>query len=237
MIPKRVFLVLALVTLVGAFPVSAVDYWCNVGIAVPFDSCTGGPNVNVTFNSGTQRVATVDTNNVNNYTTFILRTRVCNGSGFSTHIADSPTQDGFGGDSGSSRHDSEFHASGSTLLGFRSDIGTTASLACQFTGPASTAGCVTQDWIVANDSFQFDGSTAAPNAFDVCNHPWIFDLPPYDEADAEDPGSTFADKLYVGLNRVVSTFSPRTGAGVQEACFFLTTTAYNPAMITASCGF
>jgi hypothetical protein len=218
---------------------STLAYWCNVNVTGGTDNCNGGGVVGVTNPGGAKRLASVDLNAIANWGVFVLRTRVCNATGFSTHIADSPTNNGFGGDSGSTRHDAEAHANGTTLLVFRSDVGTGPVLACQFTGPSSVSGCVTQEWRVLNDQFNFDANVAVPNDLDVCNHPWIFDFVPYDEADSEDPNNLYADKFYVGLNGIYNDpFNTRPGSGVQQACFYLSTDpAATQAQVGAACGF
>lgn len=220
--------------------VDAPSYFsCKIGVSpTTQDDCSGTAVVKPLTASGIQRRVEIDLDAQKSWKTFVLRTRVCDATGWTVNIGDSPTNDGWGGDTESTSHDAEAQALNGALAVYRSDIGSGNYLACQFAGPPSTAGCITQDWIINNDSLKFDSNTGDPsNALKVCTGAALFDFPGYDEADAEDPTCTYADKLYVGLNGVVDGDPSRVGTGVQQACFFLSdSTTYDAAAVTARCG-
>ena len=219
----------------GAQPGSAA-YSCRLDPTAPTTTCFGGP-VAGTILANPYRLAVVDLNQGSNWLSATLRVELCNSTGWTTHISDSPTANGFGGDSGSTNHDSEAHALNAVLSVYKSDIGTGPVLSCQYVPPPSTAGCITQAWTIINDQLTFDPNVATNTGTAICANSSLFDFPLYDEADAEDAGLLYEDKLYVGLNRTYGS-AARTGTGVTRACFYLdTVTAPSQAAITAACGF
>ena len=212
-------------------------YWCNVGIDPGSNDCTDGvvtlqPTISKKF-----RRAIVDLDAGFDWNTFVLRVETCDPQGWTVHIGDSPTNNGGGGDAGSSNHDAEAQSRDNILSVFESDLGTGAET-CRFTGPVSPTGCIVQQYFVQNDFFEFDPAVSLPfNPLSICGNGDIFDFNPYDEADAEDPSGLYEDKLYVGLNQTYGSAS-RNGSGIKRACFFLATST-NPtdAQIGAVCGF
>jgi hypothetical protein len=215
---------------------SGANYSCVVDPLTASDDCTLGV-VNASYPSSNKARAVVDLNASFNWASLVVRVETCNGSGYTVHVADSPTNNGFGGDAGSTQHDAEAHTVGTTLYVYRSDIGSGSPLRCQFGGPSSVSGCIVQDWIVRPDELSFDSSTFSSNSLERCLSPDLFDFPSYDEADSEDTTGAYEDKLYVGLNRTYGSAS-RSGSGVQRACFFLSTdSSPNFSTIGSECGF
>ncbi|MEM9293401.1 MAG: hypothetical protein AAGD01_17085 [Acidobacteriota bacterium] len=219
---------------------STANYSCNINIS-PFSSedCSLEDVVDPQpspFGSN-QRRAIVDLNQGFNWRSLVVRVETCNPTGWTVHIGDSPTNNGYGGDSGSTSHDAEVQALNNQLTVYESDIGT-SSLTCLFTGPPNPPGCIVQQYLVRNDYFEFDPNVPlTTNPLSICSNSTIFDFPNYDEADLEDPSGLYEDKVYVGLNRTYGS-SSRNGSGIQRACFFLSTSATpNNSTITSECGF
>jgi hypothetical protein len=212
------------------------SYACLVDIANGFDDCFDPVTVASYSSSSDERRVTVDLNNGFNWQSLNIRYETCNGSGWTWNVGDSPSNNGFSGDGGDTRHDAEAQALDGTLRVYKSDLGG-STLSCQFVGPQNPVGCITQQITVRNDYFAFDSNTASSFPIDVCGGSFLFDFPAYDEADSEDPNGLYEDKIYVGLNRVVAN-NFRNGDGIQRACIFLSTsTSPNPATIDSECGF
>ena len=219
-----------------ALPADAI-YWCVIGINPASNDCTDGVVVPQPTISINQRRAQVNLRKGFDWQTFVLRVETCNPSGWTVHIGDSPSNNGFGGDGADTQHDAEAQALNNILSVYESDIGT-SQLTCKFTGPPSPTGCIVQQYFVQNDFFEFDPNVnVASNPLSICGNGSIFDFNPYDEFDAEDPTGLYENQLYVGLNQTYGS-SSRTGTGVQRACFFLSTDL-NPSdsVIGSLCGF
>lgn len=238
---RLAFLLATLVLFCLAFPVLGAEPIPDAPAPAPgFYSCnvtvTGGTYTNCSnpvtvINSGTnRRVLNIDLNQGFNWRTVIVRYRVCNASGWTWNVGDSPTNNGYGGDAFDTEHDAEAQALNGTLSVYKSDIGG-SSLSCQFVGPSNPSGCVTQQITVQEDLLKFDSNTNLSIPIDTCGGAFLFDFPPYDEADSEDPSGLYADNLYVGLNQVVD--GGRVGTGVQRACVFLSTST-NPSTSTVN---
>ncbi|MEM9556596.1 MAG: hypothetical protein AAGC60_20220 [Acidobacteriota bacterium] len=218
-----------------ALPATAT-YACYVDIANGFDDCFNPVTVAPYSSSSNQRVVTADLDNGFRWRSMTVRYEICNSSGWTWNVGDSPTNNGFGGDAASTQHDAEAQALNGTLSVYKSDIGG-GGLTCQFAGPPNPVGCITQEFLVRNDYFEFDSNTASSFPRDVCGGPALFDFPAYDEADSEDPTGLYEDKIYVGLNRTVGS-SGRSGSGIQRACVVLSTASTpSPATVTSECGF
>jgi hypothetical protein len=224
--------------LLGFSSSAHAQYSCVVNISPTASTTCANPVVIQPFSFGSiERLADVDLNQGGAWQSLTVRVRVCDPTGWFVHIGDSPTNNGFSGDGGSTQHDAEAHAVGNTLQVYRSDIGSGSILSCQFPSLGS-GGCVTQDWTVINDRLTFDPDTASTAPLSICDNTALFEFPAYDEADAEDAAGNDADKLHIGLNR---TYGPRvggTGTGLQKACFYLSTsTVPSQTDITTACGF
>jgi hypothetical protein len=225
--------------LLGFSPSAHAQYSCVVNISPAASTTCASTVVIQPFAFGsTERVADVDLDQGGSWQSLTVRVRVCDPTGWFVHVCDSPTNNGFSGDSGTTQHDAEAHAVGNTLQVYRSDKGSGSILSCQFPSLGCTGGCVTQDWTVINDRLTLDPDTATAGPLSICDNISLFEFPPYDEGDTEDTVPSDADKLHIGLNRTCSAFSGRTGTGVQKACFYLSTlTAPSPTDITTACGF
>ncbi|HZM70655.1 MAG TPA: hypothetical protein VFB95_09845 [Candidatus Cryosericum sp.] len=201
---------------------------CVVDIGAGTSSCAGA--ITVLSSAGTQRVLRANTAGFQRLDAFV---DLCNPTGFSFHLGDSPTNDGFGGDAISTQHDAEAHFSGTQLAVYDDDFG---DLVAVEQSAIAAIGCYRVQWSAMENTLLFDndGNPADPPKTSVESYE-LFELAPYAESDSEDPSGADASFWYVGLNRTV--FNPsRTGAGVTKACFVLSaTTAPAPATLSALC--
>lgn len=198
------------------------------------NTCTDGI-ITATYSSGVQRVLQVNLSP--SYVRLDVFINVCNPTGYWSHIGDSPTNDGYGGDAGTTQHDAEAHFVGTGLLtwgmynprvsswpSYRSDAVVAAS------------GCYRVQWTAWESHFQFDddGDPADTPRVDFASSRSI-ESSPYLESDTEDPTGANANLWYVGINRTVYS-ALRSGTGVNQACFVLsTTTSPSPATLSALC--
>ena len=200
----------------------------------PVNTCTDGI-ITATYSSGVQRVLQVNLNTA--YVRLDIFIDVCNPTGYWSHIGDSPGNDGYGGDTGTTQHDAEAYFVGTMFQtygmynprpaawpSYRSDAVVAAS------------GCYRVQWTAWESHFQFDddGNPADTPRVDFFSSRSI-ESAPYFETDTEDPAGANANLWYVGLNRTVYS-SSRSGTGVNRACFVLsTTTSPSPATLSALC--
>lgn len=203
-------------------------YTCTVNVAAGTHDCVNG-KITVTTSSGSQRVLRVDLSP--DFVRLDALVDVCSPTGWWTHFADSPTCNGYGGDSGTAAHDAEAHLFGRRFDAYGMDPDSTPIFGSADVVPAS--GCYRVQWTVYEDRVLFDddGNTADAPRLEV----WSvrsFDSAPYSEPDSEDPTGADANRWYVGLNRTVASAS-RSGTGVNKACFVLSTTT-SPSAATLS---
>jgi hypothetical protein len=200
--------------------VNLEHFWTNCSLA------TDDVGVDMQYDDGVPTaVAEVELNGAVSWNAVIVRVEICNGGGYTVNIGDSSTNNGHGGDAGSTRHDAEIHSKGTTLYAYRSDIGGSGEL-LRVSGPdVLPVPCAAQQWTVAEDHFSFDPEVSVPYNETAMNDPALFDFPHYDEADSEDPSHLEENTLFVSLNRVISWHPSRTGKGVQRACFHLSSGA------------
>jgi hypothetical protein len=124
----------------------------------------------------------------------------CDPTGFSFHFADSPTCNGYAGDSGQFSNDAELQLDGTTLALFANDYGTAAAEGPWTTDFMPNIGCTDRILVVT------DGSVTTATGFEVAS-PYALRLDP----PADDEGAP--DRLwYVGPNGAVG--GGRTGSGV-----------------------
>jgi hypothetical protein len=212
----------------------ATYYTCTVDISGGTNGCTDGI-ITATTSTGIYRVLTVNLGA--SYQRLDLFVNVCNPTGWWTHLADSPTTNGFGGDSGTTNHDAEAYIldTGFQLFTMDNSRGF-AWPSYRSTGVAAATGCYRAQWVIyeSRTMFDDDGNPADTPRVDV-NTSRGFERSPYAETDAEDPTGANANLWYVGLNRTVGS-AARLGTGVNKACFVLsTTTAPTPAILSALC--
>ena len=178
--------------------------------------CSGPISVVSSF--GIEHV--VDVNTLGS-TTLDVYPKVVDPTGWSLHVSDSPTNDGYGGDGGTTNHDAEVYIINSDIQLFGNDIGL-------FTGPSGpgvsaqaynliSSGSDTLHWTIEDDSVTIGRYPNIKN-FNIQSK-YALQIG-YSEPDAEDPDGTDEFLWYVGLNRTVG--SPlRNGTGVKWVCFVL----------------
>ena len=218
---------LILVALLTAAPAAAgiagtTYYTCTIDIAGSTHDCVDGV-VTVTTSSGTQRVTRVD---LGDYVRLDAFVRVCNPSGWWIHFADSPSCNGYGGDFGDAEHDAEAYILGTRfdLYGMYDSGRGAYSPVYNSKNVTAASGCYRAQWTILEDRVQFDDDDDPSDSVRVqVDSIHGFETPPYDEPDGEDPSETDADRWYAGINRTVAS-SFRSGTGVQEVCFVLSTT-------------
>jgi trimeric autotransporter adhesin len=210
-------------------------YACTVDVAAGTNTCTSG-FITVTSSSGVQRVLSIDLSA--GWQRLDAFADLCSPSGWVFHLSDSPSCNGFGGDSGQSTHDAEVHLTDTTFYSWGTSdpvLGIEPVYIERGVVPAS--GCSTSQWTVLEDQVGFDddGDPATAGKISVTSTN-EFEVPPYDEPDSEDTGHLYENFWYAGINRTVGT-SSRSGTGAQRVCFVLsTTTNPSPAALSSLCG-
>ena len=138
---------------------------------------------------------------------------VCNPTGFTVHIADSPSNDGYAGDRGERSNDAEIHLTGTTLVAYANDFGRAVEVGdlLAVDDYVGAAGCSSRTLIVG------DGYIASPTGdFARVDSTYAMRInPPTDEEGP--PDGTW----YVGFDRTVGGESYRDGNGWVSASICL----------------
>lgn len=192
-------------------------YRCVVDINGGVNTCTGA--VSLLVNSGAARVGKVDLSS--GYQRMDIFVDLCNPTGWTVHVADSPTCNGFGGDGFTTSHDAETHLTDTSFQMYDDDLG---NLAAVERNAIAATGCYRVQYSILEDTVLFDndGNPADAAKINVDSYEG-FERAPYAEADSEDPGGADANFWYFGLNRTVNDPS-RSGTGVSKACVVLSRT-------------
>ncbi len=218
----------------AAAPAGTTYYQCTVNISGSSHDCTDGV-ITLTTNSGIYRVARVDLASAG-YKRLDAFLDICSPTGWWSHLADSPTCNGYGGDAATTDHDAEAQLLGTTLSVYGTYNRTRAGYELIYHSKSVTpaSGCYRVQWTIYEDNVRFDndGNPADSVRVTVAS-PYSFESAPYAEPDGEDPSGTYADLWYVGLNRTVYT-SSRNGTGVNKACFVLSTTTSPSSSVLSS---
>ena len=206
-----------------------VYYSCNVTPLFGFHTCNENI-VTVTSSSGVQFAVRVDL--AAGWKRLDVFGSLCNATGFTMHLADSPTCNGFGGDAGTTTHDAETYLNGTNFETYAAGDPQIVER-----NAIAASGCFKVQWTILENRILFDDDgdpTDSPKiTLDSING---FEVAPYDEPDSEDPSGADANRWYVGLNRMVQATAGRTGTGVDNACFVLSsTTTPDPAVLQSLC--
>lgn len=233
---------------------SAFAATCDI---FPTSSCSSSSGVSVS--SGTTPagdLAAVATVNMSGYQRLDVFAYVCDPTGWALHLADSPSDNGYGGDASTTDHDAEAYLFDGYDLHFYSAQDVTRSLFPSIAiindaiNPDSfdSAGCgvvqlafVNGSSTSANSQVVFDGdATGAYDAPDLTLSSVYGPRLGYAattststttrgvETDYEDRALSDRYKWYVGVNRVVQSALSRYGSGVEEACIVMSTTTAEP---------
>lgn len=234
---------LALVLLAGlaaavpclAGTTTATQYACTIGISPSSNNCTEG-EITVTTNSGAQRVARIDLNG--GYLRLDAFADVCSPSGWWLHFGDSPTNDGGGGDAGTTTHDAETYDLDSSVQFFGTFNSSRGLLDPWFQAFSITpaTGCFRVQWSIMQGQILFNGTGNPSNSSSIVITTINgFEHAPYLEADSEDPNSADANFWYTGINRTINNAS-RSGVGVNRVCYVLSkTTTPTAASLSGFC--
>jgi hypothetical protein len=192
-------------------------YRCVIDINGGTSTCTGAVTLQVS--SGIYRVGRIDL--ASGFQRMDVFADICNPTGYTIHVADSPTTNGFGGDGGTTNHDAETHLTDTSFNMFDDDLG---NLGAVERNAVAASGCYRVQYSIMENTVLFDndGNPADAAKINVDSYEG-FELGPYAEADAEDPGAADANLWYLGLNRTVGDPS-RSGTGVSRACVVLSRT-------------
>lgn len=203
-------------------------YSCTVDVVAGTNTCTGA--VTQLTSVGSQRTLRANMAGFQRMDVFV---DLCYPTGITFHAGDSPTNDGYGGDGGSTNHDAEAHFIGTHLAIYDDDFGNLSTLE-QNVIPAS--GCFRVQWSFMENTLLFDNDGNPADAAKVALDSYEgFELAPYAETDSEDPSGADANFWYVGLNRTVG-WDGRNGTGLNKACFVLsTTTNPDPTTLSSRC--
>jgi hypothetical protein len=205
-------------------------------VAAGTNSCTHGI-ITVTASSGVQRVLSIDL--AGGWQRLDAFADLCSPSGWTVHFSDSPSCNGWGGDGAQTTHDAETHLYNTDL-----DVWGTYDYdrgviepAYREQGVIPGGSCLTTQWTMLEDRVLFDGDGDPADSVKIsATSPRLFDVPPYDEPDSEDPAGLYEDFWYAGINRTVGA-SYRSGTGAQRVCFVLSSTPNpSPAALASLCG-
>lgn len=178
---------------------------CTISTSRETVSCDAGAPVWVATTTGTGMVVGID---LSGYSYAIIRGGISGGSGWLLNLGDSPTNNGYCGDAGTTSNDSELWITGTNVYLCDSDRGGSDYL-WTWTGALS-----------ATSAFQImvaDGAVSFQNrgtgAYKVYGSDTVFQVDG-DEPDAE--AGTNDTRLWLGLNRVISGPGSRTGSGMGD---------------------
>ena len=209
-------------------------YTCTVNIASGTNDCTDNI-ITATTTSGIYRV--LRANLAAGYQRLDVFVNVCAPTNWWIHFGDSPTDNGFGGDGATTRHDAEAYLLGSQFQMYTMDNPRGNSWpSYRSEAVTATSGCYRVQWAIYESRVMFDDDSNPADAFRVdVTSSRGFERSPYAEADSEDPTGADSNLWYVGLNRTVGS-AGRVGTGVNKACFVLsTTTTPSAAVLSALC--
>jgi hypothetical protein len=172
----------------------ACAYACSIDVAAGTSDCSGPVVPELTPERGRAQL------DLGAYTSLALTFEACSPTGWSLHLADSPSCSGYGGDAGDSSNDAEIQLLDTTIGAYGSDygVGLIGSLA-----DAVVAGaCSTSTWVVADAAF-----AVADTAFELAS-PYLLRIdPPMDDEGTPDA------LWYLGLNRTYGSLG-RVGTGL-----------------------
>ena len=178
----------------------ACAFSCTVDLTSDGATCAGLPSA---VASGEY----ITTLNMGAYTSLTMTAMVCNPTGWIFDLADSPTDNGFGGDAGTSMNDAEIQVQNGTFAVYANDYDNTALLNATPNYISST-GCTTITWLVLDQNF----TSITPSGINLVSDGLLRINPPTDSPNPPDA------LWYLGLNVVVSgSGSGRTGTGVMNA--------------------
>ncbi len=180
-------------------PTEPCGYECTIDLVANTTTC--GEGITVDFDD---RGAVLD---LTGRTGVEFTLGFCDPSGFSFHLADSPTCDGYAGDSGTSANDAELHTDGVVFVVYANDYGSAANRTLLLDDNyTSGGGCFERSlWVGDGVVRSFDQCFEVESPFSLRLNP---------PSDTEGP----VDSLwYLGLNGIYSgQGNNRPGTGLQR---------------------
>jgi hypothetical protein len=141
----------------------------------------------------------------------VLSVRVCDPTGWTVHVGDSPSNDGGGGDAGQFSNDAEAQLLGLELAVISNQMHPSGPATDLYRNPAyvGATGCTDFRWTVRDQFFGSDRGAISVTS------PYALRIDP--PSDSEGPPDAL---WYVGLNRTYGS-AARTGTGATSAAFCL----------------
>ncbi len=179
-------------------------YTCSVDVASTTTDCAGA--ITGAFGVGLNRDRFTATVDMGGLTELTLSVTICDPTGFTVHVADSPTCDGFGGDAATSSNDAEVQLSGTTLGVYANQNASPPSMLLYSDAAfVAASGCTMFTWTVRDQFFGADVGSVSEAS------PYLLRIdPPTDTEGVPDA------LWYVGLNRSYGS-TARSGTGVSTA--------------------
>ncbi len=202
---------------------TSTAYQCTVNVAGATNDCVGP--VSLQTSSGNQR--TLRANLGGGYVRLDAFIDVCDPTGWWIHFGDSPGNDGGGGDGGQTYHDAETYFTGTTFYTIGTFNYSQNALDPIVTNPSSipASGCRTVQYTIQESRVDYDDDADPSDAaMRTVQSLSLFEAPPYNESDSEDPNGNYANYWYAGINRTYADAS-RSGTGVSKVCYVLSKTA------------
>jgi hypothetical protein len=186
-------------------PAPACEATCRFDAVAGTTTC-GAPTVDMvslTPGSGTARLSMSD------HSALVLTFEICDPTGIVFAVGDSPTNNGYGGDSGTTSHDAELHPVGTTLYLYGNDLG--PGMIAQLDGWLPMSGCTTRHLLLRDQRIEtcagaMEAAWSGPNLLRI-------DPPPATEGVPD-------AYWYLGLGRTYAN-AARSGTGLRAVtlCF------------------
>lgn len=210
-------------------------YQCNIDVVGGIHDCN--PAIISPSNAGGGRwTATANMNSGNSYRRMDVFAQVCNPTGWWLHLGDSPTNDGWGGDSSTTDHDAEAHILDDEFFFYSAyDHLRSKTIQSEVSRDSVAGGCRTVQMtsyhaVGSNDStVRFDGGLGRIDVTSIAGLRLGYaacgaanSTQRSIECDWENAGLNQQYNWHVGINRML-TNAARVGSGVQQVCIRLTT--------------
>jgi hypothetical protein len=209
-------------------------YQCQIDVGSGFTDCDPGFVDANEFDPG-EWTGNVDMHS-KGFRRMDIYAEICDPTLYAFSISDSPTANGWGGDSGTTDHDAEMHMYGASMLSF-SSLDALHNVFANITSVANAhaGGCQTVHTVTYHKAgthtgvLGFDGGNGSPISIND-NHGFKLEYVQCQNGaadpargiscDFEDAGGDYQSTWHFGLNRTVGTGS-RDGTGVKRACVVL----------------
>ncbi|MFV8755268.1 hypothetical protein ACNOYE_32360 [Nannocystaceae bacterium ST9] len=215
--------------------VAGLTYQCQIDVGSAWTDCDPAIVDAAEFDPSEWRAKVIMANDQAEYRRMDIFAEVCDPTNYAFAVADSPTTNGWGGDSGTSDHDAEAHLFGTSMNFFSTTdflhgaFGNSTTLA-----GAHAGGCVTTHTVVYHEIGSnvavcgYEGGGSPLTIRDTQGFKLDYDKCPGGAADpsrgvtcdVEDSGRADEGLWYFGLNRTVGA-GKRDGTGVKRACVVL----------------